>query len=90
MEQTSGRFLDRLASVVAYAAAHLDDQIAPDLVTWAKQRLAATEPPDDEPAPPFDPDPDLIDHLEGNRRERRRYQDYARRMRDESDDPGRA
>jgi hypothetical protein len=25
------------------------------------------------PAPPFDPDPELVDHLEGNASERRRY-----------------
>ena len=35
----------------------------------------APPPPHPAPAaPPFDPDPELVDHLEGNASERRRYQ----------------
>lgn len=32
------------------------------------------------PLPPFDPDIDLIDHLEGNKRERAAYRAAARRL----------
>lgn len=42
-----------------------------------------TPPPEQPPVPPFDPDPELIDHLEGNARSRRGYRDEAQRLRDE-------
>jgi hypothetical protein len=64
----------------------VDAGIAP--ASWLDAWQAV--PSDDKPAPPLDPDPDLIDHLEGNKRARRRYQEHARRMRAERDDPGRA
>jgi hypothetical protein len=31
--------------------------------------------------PPFDPDPELVDHLEGNTSERRRYRDEIEALR---------
>jgi uncharacterized protein involved in outer membrane biogenesis len=36
------------------------------------------------PPPPFDPDPALIDHLEGNRLARRSYQRFALKLRDKA------
>lgn len=37
------------------------------------------------PAPPaFDPDPELVDHLEGNASERRRYRAEVEALRDAS------
>jgi len=35
-------------------------------------------------APPFDPDPELIDHLEGNRRSLKGYRSLAERLRMEA------
>jgi uncharacterized protein involved in outer membrane biogenesis len=34
--------------------------------------------------PPLEPDPELIDHLEGNRSSRQRYRNKAKEMRDEA------
>jgi hypothetical protein len=34
--------------------------------------------------PPFEPDPELIDHLEGNRSSRQRYRDRAKELRDKA------
>jgi hypothetical protein len=39
---------------------------------------------DDPPPPPFDPDPELIAHLEGNKRSLRGYRREAERLRDEA------
>jgi hypothetical protein len=38
--------------------------------------------------PPFDPDPELIAHLEGNARSLRGYRREAERLRDEARKPG--
>jgi hypothetical protein len=42
---------------------------------------------DDPPPPPFNPDPDLIAHLEGNKRSLRGYRREAERLRDEARPP---
>lgn len=48
-------------------------------------KAAATVKPGPRPAPPaFDPDPELIDHLEGNEVERRRYRRDAEQAREDS------
>ena len=36
------------------------------------------------PPPPFDPDPELVDHLEGNASERRRYRAEIEALRETS------
>jgi hypothetical protein len=43
------------------------------------ERRSVPPSKDEMPAPPFDPDPDLIDHMEGNRREIRIMKEAARR-----------
>lgn len=47
-----------------------------DAATTAQQ---ADQP---EVPPPFEPDPDLIDHLEGNERAIKRYREAAEKLRD--------
>jgi hypothetical protein len=46
-----------------------------------EQTAAVTPARPDRPAPPFQPDPSLIDHLEGNERARRAYRKEAEKMR---------
>lgn len=45
------------------------------------ERTAAAQPAE---VPMFEPDPDLIDHLEGNEREAERYREHARRSLEEA------
>jgi hypothetical protein len=45
---------------------------------------APSQAPIPPPPPPFEPDPELIDHLEGNRSSRQRYRDKAKELRDEA------
>lgn len=40
--------------------------------------------PEQASPPPFDPDPDLIDHLEGNKRATKGYRRKAEDLRDEA------
>jgi hypothetical protein len=44
----------------------------------------AAAPEQATPPPPFDPDPDLIGHLEGNRRAIKGYRRAAEKLRDEA------
>ena len=46
------------------------------------ESAAVTESPDRKAPPPLDPDPELIAHLEGNRRALRSYRDKAEELRD--------
>jgi hypothetical protein len=46
----------------------------------SQSRAPSQTPAPPAPPPPFEPDPELIDHLEGNRFSRRRYQDKAREL----------
>jgi hypothetical protein len=44
--------------------------------------MSESQAPSQVPAPPpFDPDPELVDHLEGNASERRRYRDEIEALR---------
>jgi hypothetical protein len=44
--------------------------------------VSESQAPSQAPAPPpFDPDPELVDHLEGNASERRRYRDEIEALR---------
>lgn len=52
----------------------------------SEQAATATPAGPDRPAPPFQPDPALIDHLEGNERVRRGYRKEAEKMRAEARD----
>lgn len=47
--------------------------------------VGAAAAPADATTPPFDPDPELIDHLEGNARVRRAYRQAAERLRATTD-----
>jgi hypothetical protein len=47
-------------------------------------KAAVPETPQQPAAPPFDPDPELSDHLEGNHRERDAYQNEAKELRREA------
>lgn len=47
-------------------------------------RTAVTPEPDHAAPPPFDPDPSLIDHLEGNAWSRRGYLQEAEKLRTRS------
>jgi hypothetical protein len=45
---------------------------------------ATTHAEQSEAPPPFQPDPELIDHLEGNRRAIKRYRRAAEKQRDDA------
>jgi hypothetical protein len=48
------------------------------------ERRAPSQAPTPPTPPPFEPDPELIDHLEGNRSSQQRYRDRAKELRDKA------